>query len=61
MTVTELKKTRKTLGITQKQLSKLLKKDATFVCKLENGVRKFNYDLEVQLKKAFGKLKKGLR
>jgi ribosome-binding protein aMBF1 (putative translation factor) len=53
MTLVEITKTRTKLGMTQKQLSKLIKKTPTFVCKLENKQRQLTSDLQTAIKKAF--------
>lgn len=58
MTVVELTKSRKKLGISQKRLSKMLRKTPTFVCKLENGNRIFTNDLQKRIRSIFAKARK---
>ena len=59
MTLCQLTKQRKKIGISQREMSRLLKKDPTFVCKLENGRRQFKYELQVKARETFQKLYKG--
>lgn len=57
MTVNELKIRRKAIGISQKRLSKLIKKHPTFVCKLESGNRLFTNDLQKMVAKTLTSLR----
>lgn len=58
MTLQEIKKTRTKLGVSQKQIAKLLKKHPTFMSKLEGGVRKFTPELQKQIAGVFTSLRK---
>jgi predicted transcriptional regulator len=61
MTVREIIATRKKLGLTQKQMARLLSKHQTFVCKLEKGKRILHPETVIRVKKAFARHRKEKR
>jgi predicted transcriptional regulator len=61
MTISEVRKTRKKLGISQTRLAKLIKKTPSFICKLEHGNRVFHSDLKKQIKETLAKVKKAAK
>lgn len=61
MTAAELTKTRKKLGLSQRRLSTMLRKDVSFICKVENGHRHLREELQEKIKKAFTKFRTAKR
>lgn len=59
MTIPEVVKMRLKYGLTQRGLSRMIKKDPTFMCKLESGDRIFRQEIQQEIQKTLAKLRSG--